>query len=637
MRILLVSMPWAAIDMPPIGLGVLARLARTKLTGIDVRTVSGNLDYIDWLAERSPMSMGDYKFFAVDSHFESCGDWVFAPALHDTERHAGEFEQMARTRFPGERVDRMLELRALSDEFVRDFAERIVAMAPDVVGFTSTFQQNVASLAAARHVKRLAPEIVTVFGGANCDGPQGAAVHRNFPYVDHVVRGEGELNFPALVEALRGKGRFEDVPGLVWRRADGTSVANPMDRKPLPPGVLVTPDYDDFFERWSTSVARSWVEPVLVMEGSRGCWWGDKHHCTFCGLNGSYMEFRSKSPGRFYEEVMELVERHRTLDVYMVDNILDMSYLTSVLPRLTEADHDLRIHCEVKANLRHDQLRVLADAGVVVIQPGIENLNSHVLKLMDKGVTGCQNVRFIRDGESLGIKVVWNYLYGFPGETADDYTAVIEQFPALHHLRPPDAVSRIVIERFSPYFDRPELGFPDLRPARAHRLIYDLPEDECFDLSYSFEARPAGIDDRLADRLDAAAAEWQEAAADSRLTYHDLGDRIVLINTRPRFDWSTLVLEDPVECALFRLLDDPRSVPSVSRKLSAKFAGRASETTISEILADWRERGVVFTDNGHFIHVAAVAANRELLRTGTSVHRRAASTGPDASRLVAQR
>ncbi|MFI0351063.1 RiPP maturation radical SAM C-methyltransferase [Actinomadura sp. 9N407] len=637
MRILLVSMPWASIDMPSIALGILTRLAGTKLTGIDVRSVFGNLDYADWLAERYPLSSGDYKFFATDTHFESCGEWVFAPALHEKERHADEFEQMMRTRFPEERVDQMLKLRALSDEFIQGFAERIVAMAPDVVGFTSTFQQSVASLAAARYIKRLAPRIVTVFGGANCDGPQGAAVHRNFPYVDHVVRGEGEVNFPALVEALRGKGDPEDIPGLCWRREDGASVANPMEEKPIPPGALVLPDYDEFFKRWSTSVARSWAEPALVVEGARGCWWGAKHHCTFCGLNGSYMEFRSKSPGRFHDEIMELVERHRILDVYVVDNILDMSYITSLLPRLAEADHDLRLTCEVKSNLRRHQLQALADAGVGTIQPGIESLNSHVLKLMDKGVTGCQNVRLIRDAESLGIRVYWNYLYGFPGETPADYTDVIEQLPALHHLVPPMAASRIAIERFSPYFNQPELGFPDLRPARSHRLIFDLPESECYDLTYIFDAQPAGIEEELGHRLQAAAADWREAAAESRLTYHDLGGSIVLINTRPHFRWSMLVLDDPVERALFRLLDDPRSVPVLSRKLSAALTGDVSEEAISQILADWRGRGVVFTDNGQFVQVAAVATNRELQRTRSSFHQRAVNTGPEASRLVTQR
>ncbi|WP_131758633.1 RiPP maturation radical SAM C-methyltransferase [Actinomadura fibrosa] len=637
MRILLVSMPWAAIDMPPIALGILTRLGRTRLTDVDVQTICGNLDYIDWLAERSPLLLDDYKFFAVDSHFESCGDWVFAPALHDTERHADEFEQLARERFPDERVDLMLRLRALSDEFVQDFAERIVAMEPDVVGFTSTFQQNAASLAAAARVKRLAPHIVTVFGGANCDGVQGAAIHRNFPYIDHVVRGEGELNFPALVEALRGNGKLDDIPGLCWRRPDGIAAVNPMAEKPLPPGALVPPDFDDFFERWPTSVARSWVEPVLVVEGSRGCWWGAKHHCTFYGLNGSLMEFRSKSPGRFFDEIIELVERHRALDVYVVDNILDMAYITSLLPRLAEADYDLRLHCEVKSNLKRHQLQAFADAGVAVIQPGIENLSSHVLKLMDKGVTGCQNVRIIRDAESLGIKVLWNYLYGFPGETAADYTAVIDQFPALHHLRPPEAIARIVIERFSPYFNQPELGFPDLRPARPHRLIYDLPESESYELSHSFDAEPAGIGTGLADRLGAATAAWQEAAADSRLTFHDLGESIVLINTRPHFPWSTLVLDDPAERAMFRLLDYPRSIPVLSRKLSAELARDFPEAAVSAVLAGWRERGVVFTDNDHFIHVAAMAENRELQRTRTAGHHRAAAAAPEASRLVSQR
>lgn len=89
------------------------------------------------------------------------------------------------------------ELHELAPLFVRETAAKIAATAPDVVGFTTTFAQNAAALAAARVVKELAPGTTTVFGGANCDGPQGAALHRNFEYVDFVVRGEGEIAFPA--------------------------------------------------------------------------------------------------------------------------------------------------------------------------------------------------------------------------------------------------------------------------------------------------------------------------------------------------------------------------------------------------------------------------------------------------------
>lgn len=237
-----------------------------------------------------------------------------------------------------------------------------------------------------------------------------------------------------------------------------------MSRRPLTPSQILTPVYDGFFERLDTSVAAGWVQPRLPVEGSRGCWWGEKHHCTFCGLNGSFMEFRSKSPDRFHDELVELARRYQVLDFMVVDNILDMGYFDTVLRRLAESDHQLRLHFEVKSNLRRPHFRRLVEAGTVMVQPGIESLSSKVLKLMDKGVTGCLNVRALRDAQSTGVSVCWNYLYGFPGESAADYREIIRQLPMLHHLEPPGGSSRIAIERFSPYFDRPELGFPDLRP-----------------------------------------------------------------------------------------------------------------------------------------------------------------------------
>ena len=623
MHIVLVSMPWASIDMPPLGLGILARLARKTHPDVKVTVVSGNLEYVDWMAEREPLASEDYKFFATESQFQACGDWVFTPALYDSEPHEAEFERYLSAEFPQERLDLMRRLRALSPDFVRDFASSILDLAPDVVGFTSTFQQHAASLAMARQLKRVAPDVATVFGGANCDGPQGAALHRNFDCVDHVVRGEGETTFPPLIDALLGERSLADVPGLCWRAADGSSMINEMELKPVPPGDLVTPDLDQFYDRWARSAARNWLEPVLVVEGARGCWWGAKHHCTFCGLNGSFMEFRSKSPGRFYDEIMELVERHKVLDVYIVDNILDMSYITSLLPRFSENEIDLKIHCEVKSNLREQHLIPLAEAGVVSIQPGIENLNSRVLKLMDKGATGGQNIRILRDADPLGIKVAWNYLYGFPGETADDYTDCIAQFPALHHLPPPETIDRIVIERFSPYFERPELGFPDLRPSLPQRLIYDLPEKDLYDFTYVFDAASAGIDDELGAELKAAAASWQRAAVHSRLTFHDTDEGIVLISARQHFDWETLVLDDPLEIALFRLLTDPRTVATLRRKLSAELSADVTEAQLRRTLSGWRELGIVFNDGDQFIHVATKATNQELLRIRGDFHRQA--------------
>ncbi|MEU6669084.1 RiPP maturation radical SAM C-methyltransferase [Streptomyces sp. NPDC046727] len=631
MRVLLVNMPWSPIDLPSLALGILKRSVDERVPGAEAEVLHANLEFTDWITRRTEFTGDDYEYYALSSYFMGCGDWVFSSALYDDPHwREEEFTAVMRGKLKKSRMAMTHALHRVVPEFVDEIARRIVAHAPDVVGFTSTFQQNAAALAAARRVKQLAPHVVTVMGGANCDGEQGAAVHRNFPFVDHVVRGEGEAAFPRLLTALTDGSDLAEVPGLCHRGPDGESRANPMATRPLPPAAILPPDYSGYFERLASSAARHWVEPKLVVEGARGCWWGEKHHCTFCGLNGSFMEFRSKSPDTFYEEIVELARRHRVLDMYVVDNILDMGYLTTVLPRIIDSEYDLRLHIEIKANMRRPQLRTLAEAGMIYVQPGIESLNHRVLDLMDKGVSGCQNVRMLRDGAETGLSVAWNYLHGFPGETAQDYDPVIAQIPALEHLDPPvDLSARIAIERFSPYFERPELGFTGLRPEEHYRFTYDLPEEELYDLAYVFEAPARGIGEPTVTALNDALAAWKKHHADARLTHTDLGDRIVLVSRRRAFDWRTTELTDPFEVACFRLLDQPHTVTALTRKAARQEPGAAhDEAGVRRILDGWVSLGIVFTDGGQYVHIAPAAVNEDLLRLDFMRHTHAARPEP---------
>jgi radical SAM superfamily enzyme YgiQ (UPF0313 family) len=86
-----------------------------------------------------------------------------------------------------------------------------------------------------------------------------------------------------------------------------------------------------------------YVEPRLLIETSRGCWWGELHHCTFCGLNGSLMKYRAKDSDRIWSEIESLVTRHQILDLVTVDNIMDLTLLSTLLPRVERAGWDLRI------------------------------------------------------------------------------------------------------------------------------------------------------------------------------------------------------------------------------------------------------------------------------------------------------
>jgi radical SAM superfamily enzyme YgiQ (UPF0313 family) len=158
-----------------------------------------------------------------------------------------------------------------------------------VVGFTSTFEQNIASLALAKRVKAVHPRIATVFGGSNWEGEMGEELHRQFPFVDYVCSGEADESFPALA-ALLLAGDLEGAtipPGVVYRK-DGRTVSTGRAAPVRNLDALPIPDFSDFFaDRSQSSAAAMFVDPTVLVETSRGCWWGDKSHCTFCGMNGA--------------------------------------------------------------------------------------------------------------------------------------------------------------------------------------------------------------------------------------------------------------------------------------------------------------------------------------------------------------
>ena len=82
---------------------------------------------------------------------------------------------------------------------------------------------------------------------------------------------------------------------------------------------------------------------------------------------------------------------------------------------LRDEETGYEIFYEVKSGLRRGQLRLLAQAGVTHIQPGIESLSSNVLRLMRKGVRRDPERQPAPLGQYYDIRVDWNILWGFPG------------------------------------------------------------------------------------------------------------------------------------------------------------------------------------------------------------------------------
>jgi ribosomal peptide maturation radical SAM protein 1 len=465
------------------------------------------------------------------------GDWLFAQHVWgermDTDTYLATVQHNVESE---DYYGRLLALRGEVGPFLEGCFERFDFAAYDVIGFTTTFQQNLASLTLARMIRERFPEKVIVFGGGNCEGVMGLELHRSFPWIDYVCSGECDNSFPLFLKRLAAGETLAGIPGLIAREDGRSVVMGPAD-KVHNMDAMPDPDFSDYFDAVRSAPFAERVKPQLLLESARGCWWGAKQHCTFCGLNGETMVFRAKSAERVLAEVERQVARYGVRHIQAVDNIISHDYFRTLLPMLKERRLGVSFFYEVKSNLRRDQLLLMREAGILAVQPGIESLSSHVLKLMRKGVTGIQNIQLLKWCREYGIEVAWNLLYGFPGETPEDYEEIARYASAIPHLKPPGTVAPIRLDRFSPNFTQAEsFGIVDIRPFSMYRFVYPLPDEAVANLAYFFEYRfhdgrnPAAYTGKVREQIEL----WKQNKAGSLYKrYNDGHAEMTIVDTRP--------------------------------------------------------------------------------------------------------
>ena len=298
---------------------------------------------------------------------------------------------------------------------------------------------------------------------------------------------------------------------------------------------LPHPDFSDFFAQLPLTNFGDQISPALQMETSRGCWWGAKQHCTFCGLNAEGMAYRAKSGPRALEEMEAQIKRYGIRQIQVVDNILDMQSLQvgSTLPRRT-TDGGFLLRDQSKSLQGAGQ--ELADSGIRWIQPGIESLSDATLKLMAKGVTELQNIQLLKWCMEYGVSVDWNFLYGFPGERDEELEQVAIHAETLHHLEPPVAAIVLNLDRFSPYFKAPEqYGLNPVYPAKPYRYVYPFAEDSLMRLAYFYDSDFfMGKGDSAAFKtLKGVVARWGKAYSRSHLVSIPRQNSLIILDTRP--------------------------------------------------------------------------------------------------------
>ncbi|WP_199799086.1 magnesium-protoporphyrin IX monomethyl ester anaerobic oxidative cyclase [Porphyrobacter sp. YT40] len=321
------------------------------------------------------------------------------------------------------------------------------ALAPDVVmfGHSGSSSGHPIIAACAEAVRGRMPEATIVYGG----------VHPTYfwrdilaaePWVDVIVRGEGEETARQLVRALAGQVALDAVPGLALRKG-GAPFATPA--------APVIKDLDAYRIGWELIDHARYSywggKRAVVVQFSRGC----PHLCTYCGQRGFWTRWRHRDPVKFAAEIARLHRDHGVEVFNFADEnpsagrkawkafleALIAEYIDVTLVGSTRADDIVR-----DAEFLHLYKR----AGFERFLMGTENTDEDTLRLIRKGgatTTDREAIRLLREHNILSMAT---WVAGFSHQTDRDMWHALRTLISYD----PDQIQALYVvpHRWTPYY-----------------------------------------------------------------------------------------------------------------------------------------------------------------------------------------
>ena len=439
-RICLMSTPWPLFKRPSIQLGSLKSFLNNELkeTRVDAAHTYLNVAH----------AVG-YDVYQAISKRTWLAESVYAALLYPERSDA--IKRFFKKKTPRNQVLASVDFEVLVQQ-AKDATDAAIQQISwhdiGLVGFSVCLCQLTSSLYAARQIKKISPDIITLFGGSTISNPFSRAYLDVFQEIDVIVNGEGELPLFKLLEHLEKYGSIETahtIDGMVTR---GLSHKEAHVFSQLPYlERLATPDYGDYFKTLGTFSPDKQFFPTLPVESSRGCWWKgaaiekQTKGCAFCNLNLQWSGYRQRVPAGVVHDINVLTERYQTLSIAFMDNVLPAKSSEELFSALGRLDRDLQMFAEIRASTPLKTLGKMRSAGMTEVQVGVEALSSNLLKKMYKGTTAIQNISIMKNCEALGLQNVSNLMLHFPGSDEADVTETLQNLAFAMPFRPLKPVS----------------------------------------------------------------------------------------------------------------------------------------------------------------------------------------------------
>ncbi|MBP1945401.1 B12-binding domain-containing radical SAM protein [Methanobacterium petrolearium] len=238
--------------------------------------------------------------------------------------------------------------------------------------------------------KKVNPDIKTVVGGQHFTALADESL-KNYPEIDFVVRGEGEVTLYQLVKSLDEETSLLDVKGLSFRNNDEI-INNPprplisnLDDLPFPGYHFV----EEHMKKYNFKMMAYKGAGYALVEASRGC----PHKCTFCSQWEHWSgKWRSKSPKRIADEMEHIYSEYGTTFLWLTDDNFGLGKRTAnvcdeLINRGISEDVTWFLQARSDDIIKHqDNLPKMRKAGNYWIMAGLERHDDNVLDNYNKGI-----------------------------------------------------------------------------------------------------------------------------------------------------------------------------------------------------------------------------------------------------------
>lgn len=314
---------------------------------------------------------------------------------------------------------------SLLDQAVRGFSfehtlDWVKKEDPDILGFSVLHSAAKEAPKIAERVKKENPNMTIVMGNYHATF-NAERILKKYPYVDVIVRGEGEYTSLELAKCLEKRGNLREVKGITFRN-NGKIISTP-DR-PLIKNIdeLPFPDRDLMNARYTSTIfgVKVATKKFTTILSSRGC----PFRCSFCGCRKfARGVWRPRSVENIMEELAMLRGEGYEELLFVDDNFtLNRKRVVKLCQRIRKEGMNIRWICDSRVDTHgYDMFREMVKAGCNTIYFGIESANQRILDYYKKGITPDQTINAVRKARKAGVDViVGSFIVGAPDETRSE-------------------------------------------------------------------------------------------------------------------------------------------------------------------------------------------------------------------------